>query len=222
MLSPSIRPCPSTPVSANSGKEELGVDHVVPLTRQAIAILRALWPLTGDGPLVFPSTRHMHQPMSENALGYLLNRAGYHGHHVPHGFRAAFSTVMNEWAERHGKESDRAIIDLMLAHVPKGKVEGAYNCTVYMPRRRALALVWADMLCAGLPEPIVLVERPTHPTGTPPRRFNPAAVDAASRFPVRRRAAVNLCFSRAVKLRSIKAKARNSPPEIHSPAPVDR
>jgi integrase len=85
-------------------KEEVGGDHLVPLTPQAIAILRALWPLTGEGVLVFPSARHLHQPMSENALGYLLNRAGYHGHHVPHGFRAAFSTIMNEWAERHGKE----------------------------------------------------------------------------------------------------------------------
>lgn len=170
-------------------KEALGGDHLVPLTPQAIAVLRALWPLTGEGPLVFPSTRHMHQPMSENALGYLLNRAGYHGHHVPHGFRAAFSTIMNEWAERHGKEGDRAIIDLMLAHVPKGKVEGAYNRAAYMPRRRELAQAWAEMLCEGLPEPLVLVERPAQPTGARPRRFDPMAVDAAFRFPVRRRAA---------------------------------
>lgn len=79
-------------------KEELGGDHLVPLTGQPIAILKASWPLTGEGVLLFPSTRHMHQPMRANALGYLLNRAGYRGHHVPHGFRAAFSTVMNEWA----------------------------------------------------------------------------------------------------------------------------
>ena len=75
-------------------KEELGGDHLVPLTQQALTVLKALWPLTGEGVLVFPSPRHVHQPMSENALGYLLNRAGYHGHHVPHGFRAAFSTIM--------------------------------------------------------------------------------------------------------------------------------
>jgi integrase len=83
-------------------KEELGGDHLVPLSAQAITLVKALWPLTGDGVLVFPSARHNHQPTSENALGYLLNRAGYHGHHVPHGFRAAFSTIMNEWAERNG------------------------------------------------------------------------------------------------------------------------
>lgn len=77
--------------------------------------------------------------MSENAIGYLLNRAGYHGHHVPHGFRAAFSTIMNEWAERNGDPHDRKVIDLMLAHVSKDKVEGAYNRAAYMPRRRELA-----------------------------------------------------------------------------------
>ena len=170
-------------------KEEVGGDHLVPLAPQAITVLRALWPLTGEGVLVFPSARHTHQPMSENALGYLLNRAGYHGHHVPHGFRAAFSTIMNEWAERHGKEGDRAIIDLMLAHIPKGKVEGAYNRAAYMPRRRELAQIWADMLCSGLPAPFVLVQRPAQPTATRSRRFNPVAVDGEFRFPVRRRAA---------------------------------
>lgn len=167
-------------------KEEVGGDHLVPLTRHAIAVLKAVWPLTGEGMLVFPSARHVHQPMSENALGYLLNRAGYHGHHVPHGFRAAFSTIMNEWAERHGKDGDRAIIDLMLAHVPKGKVEGAYNRAAYMPRRRELAQVWAEMLCEGLPAPFVLVQRPAQAIGARSRRFNPLAVGGEFRFPVRR------------------------------------
>jgi len=106
-------------------KDELNGDHLAPLTPQALAVLRALWPLTGDGDLLFPSNRHTHKPMSENAIGYLLNRAGYHGHHVPHGFRAAFSTIMNEWAEREGKEHDRKVIDLMLAHIPPGTGEGA-------------------------------------------------------------------------------------------------
>ncbi|MFT4027571.1 MAG: integrase arm-type DNA-binding domain-containing protein [Novosphingobium sp.] len=120
-------------------KNEIGGDHLVPLARQSVEVLRALWPLTGSGPLLFPSNRHGHRPMSANAIGYLLNRAGYHGHHVPHGFRAAFSTIMNEWAERHGKKHDRQIIDLMLAHVPKEKVESAYNRAAYLERRRELA-----------------------------------------------------------------------------------
>src|SRR3546814_1739319 len=86
-------------------KDEINGDHLVPMTRQGLAVLRALWPLAGEGELLFPSNRHSHRPMSENAIGYLLNRAGYHGHHVPHGFRAAFSTIMNEWAERDRKST---------------------------------------------------------------------------------------------------------------------
>ena len=112
--------------------------------------------------------------MSENAIGYLLNRAGYHGHHVPHGFRAAFSTIMNEWVEQHGKEHDRQVIDLMLAHVPPRKSGDAYNRAAYMPRRRKLAQLWADKLTATLPSPTVLVERPSKETGPPRGR----AIDA--------------------------------------------
>ena len=170
-------------------KEELGGDHIVPITPQVLAVMRALWPLTGSGPLLFPSNRHTHRPMSANAIGYLLNRAGYHGHHVPHGFRAAFSTIMNEWAERHGKDHDRKIIDLMLAHVPKEKVEGAYNRAAYMPRRRELAAVWAEMLSDGLPEPAILLERPAKQAGAnwKPSVQMPDSTDF--RFPVRRRRA---------------------------------
>lgn len=170
-------------------KEEVDGDHLVPLTPQAVAVLKVLWQLTGSGELLFPSNRHTHRPMSENAIGYLLNRAGYHGHHVPHGFRAAFSTIMNEWAERHGKDHDRKVIDLMLAHIPKEKVEGAYNRAAYMARRRELAQVWADMLSDGLPDPGVLVERPVKAIGSRSRRSFPPPMDTNFRFPTRRRAA---------------------------------
>jgi integrase len=170
-------------------KEEVGGAHLVPLTPQVVAVLRAIWPLTGGGPLVFPSNRHAHRSMSENAIGYLLNRAGYHGHHVPHGFRAAFSTIMNEWAERHGDPHDRRIIDLMLAHVPKDKVEGAYNRAAYMPRRRELAAIWADMLSEGLPDPVALVDRPVKDIGSRSRRRLPTPVEPDFRFPLQRRAA---------------------------------
>ncbi|MGV7121260.1 tyrosine-type recombinase/integrase [Sphingopyxis sp. 550A] len=172
-------------------KDEIGGDHLVPLPPQAVAVLRAIWPLTGEGDLVFPSNRHPHRPMSENAIGYLLNRAGYHGHHVPHGFRAAFSTIMNEWAERHGKDTDRAIIDLMLAHIPKqmSNSEGAYNRAAYMPRRRELATIWADMLSEGLPAPALLIDRPVKAIGGHSRRKTLPPVETDFRFSPRRRAA---------------------------------
>lgn len=119
-------------------------DFVVPLSVQAVDVLAALRPLTGRCPLVFPNTRHAHRPMSENAIGYLLNRAGYHGRHVPHGWRATFSTHMNET-----NRQDRHIIDLMLAHAPKDKTEAAYNRAPHLPRRRELAQQWADLLLEG-------------------------------------------------------------------------
>ena len=131
-------------------KDDDSYEHVVPLSRQAVEALVAIRPLTGRFSFIFPSARHSHRPISENAIGYLYNRAGYHGRHVPHGWRAAFSTIMNERAERAGRAGDRAIIDLMLAHVPANKVEGAYNRAAYMERRREIAQEWADLLLEGL------------------------------------------------------------------------
>ena len=127
-------------------------EHLVPLSRQAVEVINTVRPLTGRGPLVFPNARHAHRPMSENAIGYLLNRAGYHHRHVPHGWRATFATVMNE-RHRH----DRHVIDLMLAHAPKDKTESAYNRAAHMARRRELAQEWADVLLEGAPEAAELV-----------------------------------------------------------------
>lgn len=122
-------------------KEDEARDHLAPLSKQAVEAIAALRTISGRGPLAFPNSRHAHKPMSENAMGYLLNRAGYHGHHVPHGWRATFSTVMNERFR-----ADKAVIDLMLAHVPKDKVERAYNRALHLDRRRELAQEWADLI----------------------------------------------------------------------------
>lgn len=148
-------------------KAEEDGDHLVPLAPQAVAVLKAMMPLTGDLELVFPSDRHVHRPMSENTLRALLIRAGYYQRHVPHGFRSAFSTIMNERVERAWREAghataspDRAIIDLMLAHVPTNRVEGAYNRAAYMPRRRELAQEWADILLADMWPPAIHIGQP--------------------------------------------------------------
>jgi integrase len=141
-------------------KAEIGGDHLVPLSKQAVAVLRALHPLSGNLDLMFPSERHLHKPISENTLRAMLIRSGYYQQHVPHGFRAAFSTIMNERADAAGRSGDRAIIDLMLAHVPKDKVESAYNRAAFMPRRRELAQEWADMLLDGFSEPQSFVGQP--------------------------------------------------------------
>ena len=125
-------------------KDDATRDHLVPLSRQAVEAIAALRTFTGHGRLAFPNTRHGHRPMSENAMGYLLNRAGYHHRHVPHGWRATFSTVMNERFPQ-----DRAVIDAMLSHVGRDKVESTYNRAAHLERRRELAQLWADLLMEG-------------------------------------------------------------------------
>jgi len=94
---------------------------------------------------------------------------------------------MNERAERNGDPHHRKMIDLMLAHVPKDKVEGAYNRAAYMPRRRELAEIWANMLSEGLPDPVALIDRPVKEIGLPSRRRLPSPVEAGFRFPIQRR-----------------------------------
>jgi integrase len=141
-------------------KEETEGDHLVPLTVQAIDVLITLYTVSGGGDLMFPNTRHVRKPMSENALGYLLNRAGYHHRHVPHGFRASFSTIMNARAKRLKNVGDGDVIELMLAHVPENKVKGAYDRGAYMDERRELAQVWADMLMEGKGAAAALVNLP--------------------------------------------------------------
>ncbi|WP_375381536.1 hypothetical protein [uncultured Sphingomonas sp.] len=133
-------------------------DHFVPLAPSAVVVLFAVRALTGAGPLVFPSTWSVHDPMSANAIGYLYNRIGFKGVHVPRSWRSAFSTVMNGLVERTHPGADRLlidrlIIDLMLAHVPTGmsETEFRYNRSRYMERRRELAEQWSDLLVGGLP-----------------------------------------------------------------------
>lgn len=124
-------------------ERKAGESHVVPLSTAAVGCVRQLRKLTGSGPLVFPSIRHVHKPMSENAIGYLLNRAGYHSRQTAHGFRSSFSTIMNEHFPQ-----DRTVIDLMLAHTPErhSGSEHAYNRAKHMDRRRELAEEWAKLL----------------------------------------------------------------------------
>ncbi|MEJ8573210.1 tyrosine-type recombinase/integrase [Microbaculum marinum] len=127
-----------------ANKDDAARDHFVPLPRQAVEAIDALRSLSGRSPYAFPNARFSHKPMSENAMGYLLNRAGYHSKHVPHGWRATFSSVMNE---RY--PADHRVIEAMLAHSPKDKVEAAYNRAAHMARRRELAQAWADLLMEG-------------------------------------------------------------------------
>jgi integrase len=154
-------------------KSESGGDHVVTLSRQAVQVLCVLRKLTGRYALCFPSERHVHRPISENTLRELLIRAGYYQRHVPHGFRAAFSTIMNERPAAERKEGDRDVIDLMLAHLPEQKSgsESAYNRSAHMPRRHELAQIWADLILGGFWEPEIHIGQPIRYAATGPGRL---------------------------------------------------
>jgi integrase len=121
-------------------------EHLVPLSRQAMDVLEAARPFSHRTPFIFVSATSVRKPLSENALNVMLRRAGMQGVHVPHGWRASFSTLMNERFP-----ADRLIIDLMLAHAAKGEVEAAYNRAEHLDRRRELIQIWADLLMAGMP-----------------------------------------------------------------------
>jgi len=145
---------------AESGEEAF--DFTLPLSRQAVSVVKAALNLAGKRQHLFPSARHSKRPITSNALNVAYRRVGgWEGQHVPHGWRATFSTIMNERAATAGRDSDRKIIDLMLAHVTGG-VEGRYNRAAYMPRRRQIAQEWGDLLCVGLASLESLLELPRH------------------------------------------------------------
>lgn len=135
---------PAIRMKATTARAAFTPDHVVPLSRQALEVVEAARSLSGQGALVFPSEKDARKPLSENAIGYLLNRAGYAGRQTAHGWRATFSSLMNE-----RNPADRDVIEAMLAHVSKDAVASAYNRTQYVTRRREIAQEWADLLCVG-------------------------------------------------------------------------
>lgn len=141
-------------------KDDEAFEHVVPLPPHAVEVLHAVRRLTSRSVYLFTSIRSARHPMSENTIGYMYARNGWSGRHVPHGWRATFSTIMNEKAIRERRPDDRAIIDAMLAHKPKGMSgsEMAYNRALHMERRRELAAEWAIMLIIDLRTPSSLLE----------------------------------------------------------------
>nr|WP_305910160.1 site-specific integrase [Methylomarinum sp. Ch1-1]MDP4519906.1 site-specific integrase [Methylomarinum sp. Ch1-1] len=117
------------------------IQHIVPLSDQAITILREIEPLTGAGRYVFPSSRNDGRPMSDNAVRTALRAMGYTNDDVtPHGFRTTASTLLNE----QGWSPDA--IERQLSHMPRDQVRAAYNRAQYLDERRRMMQAWADYL----------------------------------------------------------------------------
>lgn len=122
-------------------KMKMRVQHIVPLSRQAVAILRELHPLTGTGTFLFPGVRSSAKPMSENTVNAALRYMGYSTEQVTgHGFRSTASTLLNElgW--------NRDAIERQLAHAERNNVRAAYNFAEFLPERRKMMQAWADYL----------------------------------------------------------------------------
>lgn len=128
--------------SIPGGKMKMRHPHIVPLPRQAVALLRGMLAYTDGRQFVFPplarqKTAHLHR----DALSAALRRMGFQGRHATHGFRAMFRTAARE---RLGIDQD--VLEAQLAHAKKGEVQRAYDRATFGDARRKAMQRWADFL----------------------------------------------------------------------------
>ncbi|KAB2939373.1 MAG: tyrosine-type recombinase/integrase [Hyphomicrobium sp.] len=122
-------------------KMKMKLPHIVPLSRQALAIIEQSRAINGNATYVFPSLVSPERPMSENTLNVALRRLGFAQDEMcSHGFRTMASTRLNEmnW---HPDAIER-----QLAHRPINQVRAAYNQAQYLPERQRMMQAWADYL----------------------------------------------------------------------------
>ncbi len=120
---------------------KMGEQHIVPLSAQAIAILRELYAITGPDGFLFPSIRSKARCMSENTVNAALRGMGYGKNEMTgHGFRHMASTLLHE----RGYKSEW--IERQLAHGDRNSVRARYNFAEYLPERRRMMQEWADYL----------------------------------------------------------------------------
>lgn len=115
--------------------------HIVPLSRQAVAILKEQKELTGKWSWVFPNIGKPLKHMSNNTILVALKRMGYKGRMTGHGFRAlAMSTIKEKLGYRH------EVVDRQLAHAPRNKVDAAYDRAQFLDERKVMMQDWADYI----------------------------------------------------------------------------
>lgn len=114
--------------------------HLVPLSTQAIDILKKLQVITGHYTLVFPGRNDVRKPMSEASINKVIKLLGYHGRLTGHGFRHTMSTILHE----HGFES--AWLEMQLAHVDKNSIRGTYNHAQYLNARIKMMNYYTELI----------------------------------------------------------------------------
>jgi integrase len=123
-------------------KMKMRQPHSVPLSRQAISILKAMRSLSGSGRYVFPSIRTRARPISDNTINAALRRMGYSKEQMTaHGFRTSASSLLNESGKWNPDAIERA-----LAHMVAGAVRRIYNQSAYWAERVEMAQWWSDFL----------------------------------------------------------------------------
>lgn len=120
---------------------KMGKEHIVPLSDQVIEILKEQKEAAGKWPWLFPSPNKSRQSISNNTILVALKRMGYQGRMTGHGFRAlAMSTIKQELGYRH------EVVDRQLAHVPKSKIDRAYDRARFLEERKKMMQEWADYI----------------------------------------------------------------------------
>ncbi len=136
-----------------SERMKMKTPHIVPLSTQAVTLLRSLHTLTGHSALLFPGERDHEKPMSNNTILGALDRMGYAGQMTGHGFRGLASTLLHEqgWPHEH--------IELQLAHQERNQVSASYNHALYLQPRAKMMQAWSDFLDASTAGNVVPILR---------------------------------------------------------------
>lgn len=122
------------------GKGDKRKDHAVPLSDQAVKILRDLHQITGQGEYVFPNRNSSGRVISENTVLKIIETIGYKGKMTGHGFRSLARTVLGDMGHRW------EVLEAMLSHALENQTAAAYVRTSYFEERRGIMQQWADYL----------------------------------------------------------------------------
>ena len=132
---------PSAKMKRSVQEKAYGEAHVVPLPKQAIALLESIKPITEHGQFVFPGERNHDRPMSDNAIRSALYSLGFGEEQKPHAFRATARTML---VDELGL--DPLMIEANLAHGARDRLGKSYNRTQYLKQRFEMVQLWADYL----------------------------------------------------------------------------
>lgn len=126
------------PAERMKGRKEKKREHLVPLTKQTLALLDFMRPISGHRDHIFPNDKNPRKAMSSQTVNMALKRMGFQGRLVSHGLRALASTTLNE----QGFAGD--VIEACLAHIDKNEVRKAYNRSQYLEQRIKVMAWWSE------------------------------------------------------------------------------